>query len=1143
MDFSAAFFDTEKRHSFTTKYDTELKGAYYSAYRDRDGLFHMAKKDKESLKERIFYYSNVISRRPSYPAFYFDTGFEERCSDFSLIYFQTLGLPKEVLLKKDGTYYGPKEILSHILFDIDREEESYPLEEEERFFDSDHPSILKATNYLLENGFYFLDVNRIYDVKKCQSHYFYPVFVHEEKIPFDLIKERETSHKLIMDFSSDLLSITKDVYLKYYEPLDHMSLNELADLAFNDADLADPLKREMVIALRRYFCALVKKILNRYYRKYHSVRGMAGFTVLDQDFECYNFNPRFLYIGRQFNMGAMQYRTFSLKEDGLVYQKFEPKDYRLAKEDIPFVEEAFNLVKGYFQNHPEFAYIPSVFLALMGLPYPAFEKMKYFDFENGSEKSFIRFFNKTFMPDYYSMGLLLPLLSREGNQIRVKYRNEYNSIYFKMRKSSSFFLTDPTAFNLLSNFDFLASFDHVRGKNLLSIIEGNAQFYESELNLFSDWTEKHIGDAEYLIDFKSLIVKYQKKGIIEPIHLYFSYLKKGYSSFEARDKVLLAFSSLDWIIFIQLIQIVICWNCDPKGKKIIQDTSSNIHEKRFFRSAMEEGEVFYDPFLRHPYVFKGKYFYVYGDSMDGPYYVDSDDKKAISNYLFLREMYFLNSGLDIYPLFVFGNSFPYFCENPYSPLGRFSFGLPKRFMESLSLNDATSCDNFFSQICFEDGISIFHDPRQKKMMSEDESLYYPVVFAQTAREGFLLLSKGEWPIGFWHLLTRNKEIDYFFQLEYIKAISFNKDLRDKLAKYCFRERKPYSVYSSIVSRDYSMIYHNPFMGFNDDIKEPQCLEYISYLMKNLYQITYQKIFDVKGDYYFGFYKRDGLNIAPGKNFNMFSDEEDFSSFGFLKEDIPYFLSAFHALKQNQKPRSLENKVLELVYFLGIPEIYKVRLYQCLMENKLELKEEDLPIYKGEKRISEDRLRCYQSPFRAIEKKEDIYLDSFAVHRKALKEGLFLASETDISTQEMMDCDDDGEIEKLLELCEDNRLVILNSMGEKLKSFLCPEEVSFVRSAKNFFSYNVYKYGKAFAFYAQEALIYCYHMDSFFVVNSINFAFSDKEQFDCYLKKILKNYFSLVGKKRVTFDEIKTAFLSFFLKQLGKVILELKDMTK
>ena len=212
MEYNADLFASVKNISPDTRYQFELKGAFYYVFSNGEGDYHMSKDDRESLQERIYFYNHYISK-DKYPIYSSKYGLVKDSVLSSQIFKQVLGLPVEVMIKTRKVE-GPillsgEEILSRIHFEDDLEH-SYPKPDlDMMILNSNQPCVIQAINDLVAHGFYCLNPERIYDLNSLDEGEYFPFFIDVKKVESFFPEEVFSSHKLIMDFVADPFLITK----------------------------------------------------------------------------------------------------------------------------------------------------------------------------------------------------------------------------------------------------------------------------------------------------------------------------------------------------------------------------------------------------------------------------------------------------------------------------------------------------------------------------------------------------------------------------------------------------------------------------------------------------------------------------------------------------------------------------------------------------------------------------------------------------------------------------------------------------------------------------------------------------------------------------------------------------------------------
>ena len=1086
MEYNIEFFSQKKKITLKSDYRYMIEGGFYTVYTNGDGDFHMAKEDEKSLHARASFYKKFICN-DKYPFFNRKYGIDKDVHADNENLIQVLGLPEEVTYEKKGDiihYLNADEILSRIHFDENiHPKYNRPDKEDSSILETNDPSLISLINHLIENGFYILNPERFMDVSSLSENGYMPLYIDEELIPDWLLKEKETSHKLVMDFVNDPFLITRDVFIEHFAPLDRMSINEKAKLAFDrqNEGITDAGRKEMIIALRRYFLALARKLANDFYNEKFNIRGIFGFTVLDHDFEFIDAYHRYVYLGSRFDMYAQRIRNITLGEDGNIRQDFEVGPYLLDSKNKKKVGIAFRCVKKYFLRHKEYAFLPCVFLRMMGLPYPAFETVKYIDLERIDEKAFVRLFIFDMFVSYTNFGLILTTLSLEGNQISMKDWNTRIPYYMKESASEQTFISNFSGFMNIGYNNFLFFHEKSRTGKLNQLFGGETLVYKEAYNNFEDSCNKLHKSFPQSESLKSFLISQDRNGVLVVIRKYFEYLCSGLDSLEAKREIQKE-TDVDFTIMHFLINMAFFFILEPTADKFIKRIADN---RLSNPDPLILTETFYDPYLKYPYVIRGRNFTAYGDK-DGNYYLDEDDKEAIRNLIRLYETRFNHHEYQAFPYTIdaFGKDIPKFYESDDYPDDKLSLlqflGLPIHIFNTLLLKKVC-VENLF----FEKNISMYHEKRHLKLLKEDTSLSYSYIFSLAARKGIYLNGRRKNPRNVYCL---KKKTDPLSDL-YLKA--------ENIQEYCIEASKetPRSYYT--YSRMPKSIFQEEFLdilldesylgpiGKTDASEYP--LTYGGLLLNAFYGHLHDELFhDEKNEKaVLGYlHEKDGY-IALGRCFNCYSRNDDVNSFGFTSKDRDDILKGFEKLKNDYQYGSRRNVILNIIHGLGIPLIMQKRFYDVIRANGINLKKEDIPVVDMEvgSRYS------YHGLFEATDYENYGKLYSQKLIREARNLGFMVFASHEVFDPALLSPKDMSDnLRDTYNKIIDCRTLVLDDTSGIIHELVHPTEISFSLSVKDFISSydkQTKTFSSHFLFYVQELLIYAYHRNPDFIKDYYN----------------------------------------------------------
>lgn len=1090
MEYSADLFTSKKNPSPDTRYRYEINGAFYTVFSNGDDDYHMAREDKASLEERIHFYHLYLSKE-KYPIYSKKYGLLKDTNIPSDIFQQALGLPVEVMTKKNpyGDGYvvlNGDEILNRIHFEDDLFR-GYPRTSlNARILNSNHPSVIGAINHLIANGFYVLNPERIFDVDQLNEVDYYPVHIDPEKILSHFLQIKETSHKLIMDFVSDPFLITKEVYYQFFRPLDDKSLSELADIAFArkiDKKMSRG-EQEMRLALKRYFLSMIRTLLNEFYMKHYHQRGLFGFSVLDHDFEGVNFPQRMIYQGHHYDMYANKYRQFTLV-DKEVRQSYLPQDYVLDKDDKKKILHAYDVVQKFFLSHREYAFIPSVFLRMLGLPYPAFELTKYFDFEFGNKDAFID--KLTFMDniDYKKNGLILTLLLDNGNQLSMKYWPSNLSYYLKYMEKLGFYISNIYAFssNVMPNF---LLHNNCPNKKLQAILDGEYDAYHDALFAIEEKVSQLGNTAGQFDQLKTLLIRDNDSGVLRSVKRFFTLLTTGYSAYEASDILEKERPDIDVITLRILINIAMLFFFEKTSENHINALTYSSRERVF--DNLNKGEHFYDPYLDYPEVYKGRNFIAYSKDQKN-FYFDNKDKEAMKNLLEIFDKYFLNKVMFPYTLQVFGRELHYVYDyvGKNKNYVRLKFlGLPEVVSKTIDIDK-----DIYSQLHFKNNISFFDREDHQKLLAKDYSLHYPYIFREVARKGCYLNGRLDAPTTIYCVDVEklDENIRYYLSLDFIRiqlqGMTYNDkigDLGDEIQHMSdvdFEETYLRYLYKK-----------NTYVFMNEDEEQISDLavRYGGKLMHALYQSTYHELFQNE-DYhhYLGYYQDQDLCIAPGHCYFAYSKSGKLSSFSLPKEDVDSLLEVYQVLVNNFtgfKSKTIKARII--TYHLGLPAVLQERIYHKILENDFHLTKKDIPCKDWD--IDEKNHFSYNDICSMHKPVFSDFFYSTQLYHEALKEGMFVYPDTLVLNPVILHPENMAkDFDSTSNTISSSYLAILKDQAGVIKDMVHPNEITFYYLVKDFIqAYDeITDLSPEFLFYVQEAFIYGYHKDENFIASAIN----------------------------------------------------------
>ena len=1139
MEYSADLFTSVKAMSPDTRYRYVLKGAFYYVFSNGEDDFHMSVNDKESLIERLYFYNHYISK-DKYPIYSSKYGLVKDSILMNEIFKQVLGLPFEVMVRQrpnqDPQLLSGEEILSRIHFEENLEHGYSRPHLSPMILSSNHPCVIDAINELVAKGFYCLNPERIYNLDHLSEGNYYPFYIDVKKMEETFQGEIFNSHKLIMDFVSNPFEITKDVYFRFFEPLDHKTKEELVAIAFDrkvKEDISDG-EREMRLALRRYFLALVRQVLNRFFMKKYHERGLLGFTVLDHDFEGITFQHRMIYQGQHYDMYASQYRCFE-KQGNEIIQIYRPTNYVFDQEDKKKLIQAFNTIQSYFIKHREYMFLPSLFLKMMGLPYPAFEIAKYFDYEHGNSTAFISLFNFKEDISYKRNGLILTLLLEDGNQLSMKYWNSPIPYYLKYLEKIGLYVSNIYAFNNQNFPPFLLTYSG-KNKKLESILHGDVTLYQNALAVFEKQIDfSSAGMLAQLENIKDFLVRDQVNGTLISIDAFFTSLCEGLDSNEAfeRIKEKIRIDVYTFRVFLNMV-FIYCYG-EPAGRQINNLMSDSLG--RLFKN-LSIGEQFYDEWIDYPYVYKGRNFIAYSKDNKN-FYFDEKDKKAIKNLLKIYDHYFAQSFSFPFTLHAFGRELHYeYTEIELDEMKRAKFlGLPQCVLNQIDLRQ-----EILPQLQFKRNISLLSYDDHKALLAKDYSLHYPLIFSEMARQGLYLNGRLNYPTPIYALKEElNDSLKYYLSFDFVMiqltGLSFNKFITPTVKE--ISSLTPTKFEKQFFAPLYGET-RNDYVSSDDDPMTICALNYGADLMHAYYQVIYHEFFHNSEyhHYLLSCFEND-YYLSLGHNFYAYSLQNIVSSFALLEEDKQPFLDAYQFVLNNfMTIRKKEERARLITYHLGLPVALVCSIYHKILQKDFKLIDEDVPtlshfVVEAKPRLSYDGILAMHEP------KSTDYFSSTELYHQALLEGFFVYPDSQLifpallNPKTMAD-----EIDKIADLISTQYVAVLPNQKDVVKSLLHPNEILFNYMVKDFIqSYdeitNLYS---DLLFYVQEMLIYGYHKDKDFIIQSINtLQGGHPEEYILYLKKCFKS-FELKEFKFKYASSLIYRFITFFFLYIQQQIL-------
>lgn len=968
MKFNAELFKTDVIPALDTPYVKEYSSAFYDVYEDEEGKFHMAEEDKASLLERVYFYNTFFSKE-KYPLYSNEPADVYENQNPEDIVSQVLGLPYPVITRKrkDGEVYvlPVTEIIDRIHFEKGIykghgifEDGDYLADD---FLNGNHYSIIGAMNYLIAHGIFFQNLERIYCPYRDEPFY-YPIRVDERKLPKEYLDEKETGDKLFFDFATHPLLINVENYTKTFSRIDSLSFTEKINLAFLPLEeVANPVERELRISLRRYFFAICRDLIRKYYKEEFNKTFLYK-TVLDHDFEIRNTNFGDFYIGPVFNMA--QAKIYAVhKENGEYSGETVVSPYFCFEEDKKKLKLAFEGVKRYFDNHKDLCYLPQLFIKLMGLPYPAYEQLKFFDFRRGNVNQFLALlYEEPRHLDYLlNGGLMLPLLVPGG--VLVPYEKCKSAVpFYHNLELHNVFMNEPAFFSECYVEDFVFFFS--KGGTIYSFLQGDKKKCDCTFA---------INKQEDTPIFELLKSSPVENGCYKIIHDFYMTVNEGYSAIEAANMIGIDEVMEPSVFVMTMVYMLFNELVDTAFKKI-ENKTSNVTPYNLFPAVLlvDEGKTDIRLYQLHRNFitsFEQKRLFFF-----------ADDQKYVENVLKLGKH------LAYYDEAALSSSF-YGDNTHYVDLYREDLPDSLVGVPLLSYNPL-----------YTEKTSLFDDEKLLSLLLEIPEVQYEYLFRKSLQNGIYLLGEDDMPRPFYiadKTLVPEK-IRTMIDEEVVSISYFGKV-----------DTETCSFNDFFTKRDFHTLYLSTFMGkFVEGVLTPKKEEMYQSVFLLRYSGSLQKAwFDYlsgKTDsVFFGYYKtktKEGKDIyvAPGISFSAFSYSDDISSFFFPKSDLPYMVQVIQKMVDYSSTTLQRTKPEIAVYSSGIPAMFYTKLLKMINRQE-KINEETLMRYFTfvDEDIDESIVLNIKDHFFLEETNINNRYTSYQLRRALMKEGLYLYPQTDI----------------------------------------------------------------------------------------------------------------------------------------------------
>lgn len=1125
MEYSAELFATDKYFSDDTKYNYELSGAFYDVYSDGEGDYHMAIEDRPSLEARIWFYDHFISKEGNYPIYDSRRGIIREQQGQNPVLQQVLGLPEEVMKVRDSKgnltiLLTPDEILHRVQFEPGLFKGYGDAEINYEILGSNQYAVIGCINHLIANGFFVQNPERIYHMDSLDEANYYPVYIDVDRIPKKYLLDEEGSDKLVFDFVDQPQQITRDDFVKYFKPIDKMTIQEKVEIAFSRTDKDGSIGNgKLRLALRRYFYAIIREIMNRFFLDQYQVRALFGHTVLYHDYHAYELKDRFIYCGVNFNMYSSDHRTI-LKENGRITTKFDT-DYHLCKEDKTGLAYAFDLVHHYFERHPELSFIPSLYMKMMGLPYPAFEKARFFDFQKGDSRSFLKLFDLSYEDQYQLIGIFLPCATDFGIVLSEQTWKNYLPVYFRSLQKKQVFFSDPSILHLdptslLLDFRSLdvqemgiSFFFSTVGKcpALKKAEAGSASLYRSIVDLIEKGLLEEQADSKAIEEMRAFLLRDEVNGELKTLKSFFALLNQGYRSDEAYlqidGKNKISYGALIVLIF----TAVAFTTKKPLTQWLFQSRDNQRRGVLYNRRNLE----FRDDSLKHPIVLKGRNFLAYSDEDKSCCYFDIKDKKAIENLIEIYNRYFKNKTYFSFNIHYEHDTFCADVMKQYTWNDFLNFlGLP-----SLAEKNLSSAKPLVEQLQFKANISIFNADHQA-MIREDLTLRNLLLNREALRNGVYLLGFQEEakpvyvlkekipaelklsfdPLIIKSILTarRNEGLTVDFGREADRSLKLPlKEFAKKADPYLWsgKESEGKTGFGALMN-DYTGKVVDAFAG-------------------TLRQQFFPKEKQVYSNLFFYPSKKGGY-VAAGPSFFAFSDTGKITDFAIEAKDISLTVKTINAARKLYRSTNEEETSILTIAECGLPFVFAKRIYALLTKKKGPITSEDvmnaLPVVETKRSTKE--LLSFSDHFHVRKPDFKNLFVSTQLFHELLEEGMMVYPGTRYLNDALRNMTNlsFGLKSATLRVMVEHTTLFTKDLKGTVKSVLIPDEISFAYTVDEFLNqYNQYGFSSEFLFYTKEALLYAHSKDSLFLVKAINARQGSMKlaEFDRYLYSLYQGF--------------------------------------
>ncbi|MFA6829890.1 MAG: hypothetical protein WCR67_04235 [Bacilli bacterium] len=1137
MDYSYELFLTDKGADGSTRYSNVMYGAFYNVYTNGNGDYHMAKEAKASLLERMRFLPFCI-RDESYPIFDAKLGITSLASSNLLeLTRQVLGLPIEMLYRIDShtqkaVILTSEEIINSISF-----EDGLFLGYGELEFGSDeilhqtNYGIIGLINYIISNGFYFPNPERVSVDTGLEM--VFPVFVDENQIP-EKYHKPANSHDLLISYVKNPLFITREVFLNFFRTIDQMSISDQIDYAYNQISESDPTEiAEVKLALRNYYNGIIREIINEFFLKYYQHPNVMASGLFNKDFGLIDTTFRFIAVGRRFNMIGRDFRHFEKKGE-TVLQIMKPNYYVLSSADVPALKNAYKSVRKFFLNHPDYCFLPSLYIRMMGLPYEAFKICEFFDFQRGTFEQFIDLFILMDDMNLKVFGIITPLVTPTGI---YSTQDDEGPLYDAKRYIDSlgdkgFFVSSQECYFQKGMNWFIDYDENHLPKSLKPFIEGDIKAYKEAIDdMFFVGTPSE-SSSQTVSKLKMFIQKNQSFSSIIPVQKILALMhEKCLTLIEAAKE--LGYTDKQTLISCNsLIANCLLYSLDNEIERTKRKEESNLETKRF--GGLLQDDIFVDKYLKMPMVFKGRYFMAYGTSLTGDIYFDSKDSQALTNLHKIFRTDFLKRGEFPYSFTMLGQEKIYRQHfNPMDSLliEAIFMGLPLTVISALDLKKS-----ILSQLKFVDNLALDSRPDHFALVRDDLSFSFYSVFSRAASQGIFYFGRGDSKnTCCFQKGGLNERILYFLSPDYIKnyLISLsNRSLVDKKIIPAFFSPDSYraAIKAFVMANDedfrmnfilrisdnlktYSIMNNSPKLPKPSDIDSWLVFEYSNKVRKASYQAFYDEIFSTRSASYLLFYHLGNYFVSPGQNFFAFSTSGNLDDFFLEQKDfeaVKFAFSSAYVFYSHIKNSRMRAKYM--TNSMGLPPVFIKKVYRQLLTG-LPTDSDLCRIFRFSQipNLKQSSLLGYIDDFTVETDTMNKANDSTFVHHESLKQGMYIAADVNLLWDSLADMKalatdlkaSFSKINKLKVFCSKNLIGDCRNTLKPWPTCFASQVDCFINLIKP------YCLDVSYLFYLKEYLIYFNRTIPDFMVDSINMLHQEKET-------IFLNYFKkLISKTKIS----------------------------